>query len=128
MVSRVNVVNVEHLLGTDVTERRIFSIVRLTSFCEHLQAIISGITPGTLDPLWPLELGLVFCSPLITGTRETSNQHEFSLPTLNWNCLRASMKGALSISPTVPPSSMIQTSGSIPVSSTGILETLSIHS
>lgn len=29
---------------------------------------------------------------------------KFSLFTLNWNCLKASMKGMLSMSPTVPPS------------------------
>lgn len=44
------------------------------------------------------------CAQLLTcGTRLTWILQKFSLFTLNWNCLKASMKGMLSMSPTVPP-------------------------
>lgn len=41
---------------------------------------------------------------LTWGTRLTWILQKFSLLTLNWNWRKASMKGMLSISPTVPPS------------------------
>lgn len=40
---------------------------------------------------------------LTCGMRLTWMLQKFSLFTLNWNCLKASMKGILSMSPTVPP-------------------------
>lgn len=43
------------------------------------------------------------------GIRLTWMLQKFSLFTLNWNCLKASMKGMLSMSPTVPPSCWHQT-------------------
>lgn len=44
-----------------------------------------------------------FCH-LTCGIKLTWMLQKFSLFTLNWNCLKASMKGMLSMSPTVPPS------------------------
>lgn len=44
------------------------------------------------------------------GIRLTWMLQKFSLFTLNWNCLKASMKGMLSMSPTVPPSCWHNTS------------------
>lgn len=38
------------------------------------------------------------------GIKLTWMLQKFSLFTLNWNCLKASIKGILSMSPTVPPS------------------------
>lgn len=43
------------------------------------------------------------CCSLTCGIRLTWMLQKFSLFTLNWNCLKASMKGILSMSPTVPP-------------------------
>lgn len=87
-------------------------------------------------------VGFVFGSPLMDGTSETCSRAKLSLPTRNWNCRIASTNGADSMSPTVPPSyertvslpggtcccrpnqtggptSMMQTSGACPDSSTG---------
>lgn len=44
------------------------------------------------------------CSCLTCGIRLTWMLQKFSLFTLNWNCLKASTNGMLSMSPTVPPS------------------------
>ena len=62
------------------------------------------------------------------GTKETWTLQKLSLPALNWNWRNASMKGIPSISPMVPPSSIIQTSGTFWSSETGTLATLSTHS
>ena len=118
MVSGVNVVNVKHLLGTDVTEHSDLLNSWPTNFCEHLQAIISGINPRDLRSFIAALSWLSLLFAVNHRNQRDMNQHEFSLPTLT----RASINGALSISRTVPPSSMIDTSGSIPVSSTGILD------
>ena len=59
-----------------------------------------------------LKLSFVFCSPeLGVGTRDTCIFKKFSLPILNSNCRNASTKCIDSMSPMVPPSSIIQTSG-----------------
>ena len=47
--------------------------------------------------------GVWGCGSLTCGIRLTWMLQKFSLFTLNWNCLKASMKGMLSMSPTVPP-------------------------
>ena len=54
-----------------------------------------------------------------TGTRLTNMRQKLSSPTRNWNCRRASKKTLDSMSPTVPPTSMRQTSAASPESSTG---------
>merc|ERR1719245_905490 len=57
-------------------------------------------------------VGFVFCSPdPMTGTSETWMWQMLSRPQRNTNCRRASRKRDDSMSPTVPPSSMTQTSG-----------------
>ena len=75
-------------------------------------------------------VGLVFCSPTTpsTGTRLTCTTHMFFGPTRNWNWRSASTKGMLSMSPTVPPSSMTHTVGMRVLPSTGTWLTRSIHS
>ena len=104
----------------------------------------SGSNPSPRKAWTVVCVGLVFCSPCISGTSETCIRAKLSCPTRNWNCRIASMKGADSMSPTVPPSwrhlryfhsrkaiartSTIQRSGSSPELSTGIFETRSIQS
>ena len=75
-------------------------------------------------------VGLVFCSPTTpsTGTSDTCTLQKLVGPTLNWNWRRASTKGMDSMSPTVPPSSMTQTSGGPGRPSTGTWATRSIQS
>lgn len=65
---------------------------------------MSGSRPSPLRAWTVVCVGFVFCSPCISGTRETWMSAKLSVPTRNWNCLIASMNGADSISPTVPPS------------------------
>ena len=65
--------------------------------------------PRPLSSLTLAWVGFVLCSPVAFGwgTRETWTEQKFSLPTRNWNCRKASTKGIPSMSPIVPPSSMM---------------------
>lgn len=112
------------------------------------QTMRSGLRPEPRSSLTLAWVGLVFGSPvdlgcwfplsvsiypqhlsqLTWGTRETWTQQKLSVLTRNWNWRKASTKGMPSMSPMVPPSSMMQTSGSFPSSVTGILATFSTHS
>lgn len=65
---------------------------------------MSGSRPSPLRAWTVVWVGFVFCSPCISGTRETWMSAKLSIPTRNWNCLIASTNGADSMSPTVPPS------------------------
>ena len=73
-------------------------------------------------------VGFVFCSPFTIGTSETCIWRKLFFPARLRSERMASMKGPLSMSPTVPPSSMMQTSGCSLVPSTGMRETRSIQS
>jgi len=53
------------------------------------------------------------------GGKEGGREGRRTYPTRSCSCRRASTKGILSMSPTVPPSSITHTSGASPVSSTG---------
>mmetsp|Transcript_6492 Transcript_6492/g.19583 ORF Transcript_6492/g.19583 Transcript_6492/m.19583 type:complete len:226 (-) Transcript_6492:324-1001(-) len=94
-----------------------------------LQAKKVGVIPTDLSTWTLCCVGLVFCSPTTprTGTRLTCTVHTSWASCLNWNCLKASRKGPDSMSPTVPPSSMMHTSGVWPDPSTGMWATLSIQ-
>mmetsp|Transcript_29679 Transcript_29679/g.75615 ORF Transcript_29679/g.75615 Transcript_29679/m.75615 type:complete len:231 (-) Transcript_29679:605-1297(-) len=81
------------------------------SWQRHASSV--GLRPSERSTCTECCVGLVFCSPTtpMTGTSDTCTLHMLSEPTLNWNWRSASMKGMLSMSPTVPPSSMTHTSG-----------------
>ena len=63
----------------------------------------SGKRPNPRKACTVVWVGFVFCSPCISGTSETWIKAKFSWPTRNWNWRMASMNGADSMSPTVPP-------------------------
>mmetsp|Transcript_10287 Transcript_10287/g.38139 ORF Transcript_10287/g.38139 Transcript_10287/m.38139 type:complete len:353 (+) Transcript_10287:527-1585(+) len=99
------------------------SLERHASMCGDSPALRSACTECCV--------GFVFCSPPsapTTGTSETCTKQKLCVPTRHCSCRTASMKGIDSISPTVPPSSMMQTSGCPSCPSTGIFATRSIHS
>lgn len=91
-----------------------------------------------LCPLWVVSLLVVFTHRqlhkhlviLSVNSFPWFSETKFSLLTftLNWNCLKASTKGIPSMSPMVPPSSMMHTSGSAWSPSTGRCATVSTHS
>ena len=95
-----------------------------------LQASMCGESPAERQRLHGCCVGFVFCSPTAptTGTSETWMRQKFSDPTRHWNWRSASMNGIDSMSPTVPPSSMMHTSGGSGWPSTEICATRSIHS
>ena len=64
-------------------------------------------------------VGLVFSSPdgARYGTSETCRKKQLSRPTSWRTCRAASRNGSDSMSPTVPPTSVITTSGAAPSSS-----------
>lgn len=67
-------------------------------------AIRSGRRPNPRREWTVVWVGFVFCSPCMSGTRDTWIKAKFSWPTRNWNWRIASTNGADSMSPTVPPS------------------------
>ena len=71
--------------------------------------IISGWIPILLNSLTECWVGLVFISSddFKKGTKVKWMNNVFDLPCSFENCLIASTKGRLSISPTVPPISQI---------------------
>eukprot|EP00968_Pinguiococcus_pyrenoidosus_P025082 scaffold5443_cov291-Pinguiococcus_pyrenoidosus.AAC.15 len=77
-----------------------------------------------LTPCW---VGFDFCSEVgpepTLGTKLTCRKATFFHPSRSCSCRSASTKGMLSISPRVPPSSMIQTSGGSVSPSTGDIAT-----
>ena len=76
---------------------------------SDLQIIISGWIPILLNSLTECCVGLVLISSedFKNGTNVKCINKVFSLPISLANCLTASRKGKLSISPTVPPISQI---------------------
>lgn len=93
------------------------------------QTIRSGLRPHPRSSLTELCVGFVLGSPVAlgSGTRDTCARQKFSRFTRNWNCLKASTKGMPSMSPMVPPSSMMQTCG-FEEPCTGVCATFSTHS
>lgn len=92
-------------------------------YSETIHCSKESILP-TFTPCW---VGLVFCSPPILGTKETWQRQKFSRPVFLQNCCRASRYIALSMSPTVPPTSIKQMSGETPWASTALWDTRLIH-
>ena len=101
----------------------------------------SGRSPMDIICFTECWVGLVFCSgglPIV-GTRDTWAKQRFLYPRFSCNCRNASTKGMLSISPKVPPSSTMHTSGAdsllltfsledLEKRDTGCFATLRIHS
>ncbi|OPX67542.1 MAG: hypothetical protein A4E30_00008 [Methanomassiliicoccales archaeon PtaB.Bin215] len=82
----------------------------------HLATNMSGCIPMALSSLTECWVGLVFCSPTvpITGTKVVWTNRQFRPFPRSWFiCLTASRKGMDSMSPTVPPSSTMQTSAPV---------------
>lgn len=76
------------------TSDMIFFLFQCVYKSEHVATKIPQIkTQGGLEALLSLTCGI----------KLTWMLQKFSLFTLNWNCLKASMNGMLSMSPTVPP-------------------------
>ena len=77
----------------------------------------SGVMPMLRSAATECWVGLVFSSPdgAMKGTSEQCRKKQFSRPTSWRTCRAASRNGSDSISPTVPPISVITTSGRRPV-------------
>src|SRR5690606_18162112 len=92
-----------------------------------LQIKTSGWIPMLLSSFTLCWVGLVFSSPALDkyGTKVTWIYITFSLPTSYLICLMASKKGRESISPTVPPISVITTSISLSLEALIILSLIS---
>mmetsp|Transcript_1626 Transcript_1626/g.4201 ORF Transcript_1626/g.4201 Transcript_1626/m.4201 type:complete len:344 (+) Transcript_1626:407-1438(+) len=101
-----------------------------SSGSEQRHAIMRGLMPRERSTATLCCVGLVFCSPTTPrmGTRLTCTLRKLASPTRNWNWRSASTNGMDSMSPTVPPSSMTQTSGTPSWPSTGMCATRSIQS
>mmetsp|Transcript_88811 Transcript_88811/g.250588 ORF Transcript_88811/g.250588 Transcript_88811/m.250588 type:complete len:286 (-) Transcript_88811:618-1475(-) len=91
------------------------------------QTIRSGCTPAASRALTECCVGFVFC-PLMSGMYEQWHHANELSGRLNLNCLSASMKGMDSMSPTVPPSSIMQIWGRRVLPSTGTRAARSSHS
>mmetsp|Transcript_55573 Transcript_55573/g.176451 ORF Transcript_55573/g.176451 Transcript_55573/m.176451 type:complete len:341 (-) Transcript_55573:447-1469(-) len=115
-----------------VTWQKSASFSRVDSSRWHVlrTARRSGARPRERKVMTECCVGFVFCSfdSPSTGTRDTWMRHMLSLPTRNWNWRSASTKGIDSMSPTVPPSSMMHTSGVPSLPSTAWWATRSIQS
>mmetsp|Transcript_28343 Transcript_28343/g.71102 ORF Transcript_28343/g.71102 Transcript_28343/m.71102 type:complete len:242 (+) Transcript_28343:915-1640(+) len=107
-----------------------FFFVSSSSGRSLRHTIRSGDSPIDARFFTPCCVGFVFCSPTTpsSGTRLTNTLAKFSTPTSYFNCLNASINGMLSISPTVPPSSITHTSGTSPVRLSGFTATSRIQS
>ena len=82
---------------------------------SHRRTMMSGFTPMPCSSLTECWVGLDLCSsePLRKGTSVTWMNRLFSLPTSREICRTASMKGWDSMSPMVPPISVMTTSASV---------------
>ena len=100
-----------HCASTFV-KRAIFSLVSLFSGVSDRQMRMSGWMPISRSCLTLCWVGLVLISPaaLMYGTSVTWTLMAFFFPLLNMNWRIASRKGRLSMSPTVPPISVMITS------------------
>ena len=87
----------------------IFSLTLSSTGFSLLQTMRSGEIPRPRNSLTLACVGFVLCSPVAFGwgTKDTWTEQKFSRPTRNWNWRNASTNGIPSISPMVPPSSMI---------------------
>ena len=91
----------------------------------------SGWIPMLRSAATECWVGLVFSSPdgARNGSSETCRKKQLSRPTSWRTCLAASRNGSDSMSPTVPPTSVITTSGATPVvSGSAIARTRSLIS
>ena len=92
-----------------IREFDIFSLTLSSTGFSLLQTMRSGEIPRPRNSLTLACVGFVLCSPVAFGwgTKDTWTEQKFSRPTRNWNWRNASTNGIPSISPMVPPSSMI---------------------
>jgi len=102
--------------GLTLQNRAIFSFISLVIFFSVLQIKMSGWIPTSLNALTLCWVGFVFTSPeaLTKGRSVRWTYKTFWGPKSTLNCLMASRKGRLSMSPTVPPTSTIATSTPLP--------------
>mmetsp|Transcript_128515 Transcript_128515/g.333152 ORF Transcript_128515/g.333152 Transcript_128515/m.333152 type:complete len:285 (-) Transcript_128515:671-1525(-) len=91
------------------------------------QTMTSGCTPSASKAFAECCVGLVFW-PLMSGTYEQWTHARERSSKLNLSWRSASMNGMDSISPTVPPSSIMQICGRSVLPSTGTCAARSIHS
>ncbi|OPX81467.1 MAG: hypothetical protein A4E50_00992 [Methanosaeta sp. PtaB.Bin087] len=91
-------------------KREIFDFVSSRRGVVHRTATMSGWRPRALISLTLCWVGFVFCSPsVVVGARVTWTKAMFPISSFR-SCLIASRNGIPSMSPTVPPTSMTQTS------------------
>ena len=97
-----------HLLGT-LQKRAILSLIPSSKGRSVRQTMISGWIPIPCNSFTLACVGFVFISPDAPryGIKVTWIKMAFSRPTSCWNWRIDSKKGWLSISPTVPPTSII---------------------
>ena len=82
---------------------------------SHRATMISGLMPMERSSFTECWVGLDLCSPelLMYGTRVTWMNRQFPFPTSRETWRMASRKGWLSMSPVVPPISVITTSAEV---------------
>mmetsp|Transcript_29960 Transcript_29960/g.67993 ORF Transcript_29960/g.67993 Transcript_29960/m.67993 type:complete len:248 (+) Transcript_29960:778-1521(+) len=121
--------DITHSGGTWQNKESFWRTAASTGFSErHMR--MSGMRPASRSSLTECWQGFVFCSPVapMTGSIPKWIMRKLSLPARKLSCCNASRYTALSMSPTVPPSSTRQTSGHWPELSTGLFATSAIHS
>ena len=98
--------------GLTLQNSEIFSLMLSSIGSSDLITIISGDMPIVLSSFTECCVGFDLCSPELFryGTSVTWMNRQFSFPCSSDTCLIASRNGWLSISPTVPPISVIITS------------------